>query len=586
MRESFLKGILLSFSCVWLILQWSRFEVPIDCGDGIMHFFISQASWHDPLLFLHHWGKPFFTLLSSPFSQFGLVGLVVFNVLIFALTVIFGWKILRKSNTPLLFQILFPFFLILTNDYTDTIIGGLTEPLFSFILVLSTWCFIQKNYLFFALLIGFLPFCRSEGQLLILLAVFLLIMKRQWKSISVVFIPFLIYAIIGFFVLDEFWWYFTQSPYSMDNAIYGSGTWSHYFISYKNYIGNHGLFSLALAFIVFVILLIKRGFNRFDWSLLLLFFTAFFTILFVHVYFWANGLNGSMGLTRITTQGLPSLLIGVFYVLGQINLKIPPSTKYQLVLSMVLIFFSINKFDLKPELSELDQAILNGVQFMKQNKINETKTLYHHPLFAYKMNFNSLLKIKQSQFYYHRGAISQLKSDLNYGAFVTWDSNFGPQEMNLPFDSLYLDSEFVLVNSNEITGVLSPTGFFIFQYVPPNFKNAAAPIRTEQVIFNQTLPASTDEFYPIYKKENNTKPLHLEVQFSASSDQLIVFATHKGKFYKTFSLQENKKIRYYFEREKEIVIYIWNQSKKPLENAEVSVIEFKEKVLPLFPNKE
>ncbi|MBU2019720.1 MAG: hypothetical protein KJ941_08750 [Bacteroidetes bacterium] len=584
MRESFLKGSSLIICSLWLLLQWSRYTVPIDCGDGIMHFFISEASWQNPLLFLHHWGKPFFILLSSPFAQFGMSGLVVFNVLIFAGTVFIGWRILKKLDTPLLLQLLLPFFLVYTKDYTETIIGGLTEPLFSFVLVLGTWSLMHKKWTFFAFFIGLLPFCRSEGQLLILIAIPILLYYKQWKTILFLFVPFFIYSIVGLIAQGEFWWYFTQSPYSMDNAIYGSGAWNHYFISYKNYLGNHGLFSLALALVLFFTLLIKKGWSTFNWPMLFLLFSGFIGVLFAHSYFWANGLNGSMGLTRITTQGLPSLLIGSLYIIGRFKIEFSRVYFFQIGLFLFLTVVLVRKFEVNPGVTEGDQAVLDATKLLKKNKAERHHTLYHHPLFAYTMDYNSLLPDKKSRFYYHRGTIADMKSNLKHGDIITWDGHFGPREMNLPFDSLYLDSEIVLIQNHEIKGPLFPTGFFVFQYVPATFKLSPEKLRIDHVIYNQIVPSSTDEFIPIYKKENLNSTLQLELNISGSSDEVLVFATKNGAYYRTFPLNKTSKIRALFTDEEEIVMYVWNRSRTPLKEVRVKVVEFSEKLHPLYSN--
>jgi hypothetical protein len=80
-RENILLGTSLLFCSVWLIFMMLKSEVPNDVGDGIMHYFISNASWENPELFLHHWGKPLFILFSSSFAQFGFYGMVIFNII-------------------------------------------------------------------------------------------------------------------------------------------------------------------------------------------------------------------------------------------------------------------------------------------------------------------------------------------------------------------------------------------------------------------------------------------------------------------------------------------------------------------------
>ena len=94
-KKNYFYSFSLGISIFWLILTHFQNEIPPDTGDGIMHFFMSQASWENPTLFLEHWGKPFFILLSSPFAQFGFTGLIVFQVLVHFFICIFGYKITK-----------------------------------------------------------------------------------------------------------------------------------------------------------------------------------------------------------------------------------------------------------------------------------------------------------------------------------------------------------------------------------------------------------------------------------------------------------------------------------------------------------
>lgn len=228
-----LKGITLTFSFVWLIVIHFLNEIPFDVGDGIMHFNISQASWSDSQLFIHHWGKPLFILLSSTFAQLGFSGIVFFNILIFIITVFFAWKISSNLEIPPLFQAAYPLVLISIFDYSSCILSGLTEPLFSLFIMIAFWLILSKKWFWFAFIISFMPFIRSEGQLPILIAFLLLSILGKWKSIPFLLTGFIIYGILGIFLIGDFWWYFTNSPYEWSNDIYGSGNWYDYLKSYK-----------------------------------------------------------------------------------------------------------------------------------------------------------------------------------------------------------------------------------------------------------------------------------------------------------------------------------------------------------------
>jgi hypothetical protein len=73
--------LLLSALAVFFAILTAYSEVTYDVGDGIRHFMVSKYSWQHSNLFMYSWGKPFFTLISSPFSQFGINGIYFFNIL-------------------------------------------------------------------------------------------------------------------------------------------------------------------------------------------------------------------------------------------------------------------------------------------------------------------------------------------------------------------------------------------------------------------------------------------------------------------------------------------------------------------------
>ncbi len=50
-------------------------------ADSINHFLYAHYAPPHPELYLNHWAKPLFTLLASPFAQFGFIGIKLFNIL-------------------------------------------------------------------------------------------------------------------------------------------------------------------------------------------------------------------------------------------------------------------------------------------------------------------------------------------------------------------------------------------------------------------------------------------------------------------------------------------------------------------------
>ena len=89
-------------------------------GDSQYHFFYAQASWNHPEYFFHHWAKPWFTLLSSPFAQLGFKGIKLFNVLVSIASAWLAWKTaqrldMRNSAFAAVFVLSSPMLLTLTG---------------------------------------------------------------------------------------------------------------------------------------------------------------------------------------------------------------------------------------------------------------------------------------------------------------------------------------------------------------------------------------------------------------------------------------------------------------------------------------
>ncbi|MCS7078406.1 MAG: hypothetical protein NZ455_16965, partial [Bacteroidia bacterium] len=126
--------ILYIFICAWTIFY---FNGTAGTGDTITHFLFAKYAFKYPIFFFDHWAKPVFTLLASPFAQFGFTGIKVFNALVTVFTLYFTYQcaVLLKINQPILpvlFCILMPSYYILT-------FSGLTEPLFALFLSVGVY---------------------------------------------------------------------------------------------------------------------------------------------------------------------------------------------------------------------------------------------------------------------------------------------------------------------------------------------------------------------------------------------------------------------------------------------------------------
>lgn len=449
-------------------------EVPADTGDGIAHFLISQASWSDPTLFLHHWGKPFYILLSSPFTQFGFNGLVVFNLSLFAFTVLIGYKILQQKNVSVWLQVLFPLILLTAHDIANTILGGLTEPLFNLAAILGLYLLLNKRFIWFAVVISLMPFMRSEGQLPVLLALILLLYNRSYRSIPFLFTGFIIYAVAGLFVYSDFWWYITESPYSMGNAIYGKGSWSHYLMSYKNYLGNPGLYILILGIPAMIVLMIRKEWKEFQPEWWFFAYGIFIGVLFSHSYFYTIGANGSYGLTRVATQGMPIFILLHLYYIG--NLKISKhkvSSGLFAIFSTVMIISLVKNKNYPKVAKPLDEQIINAANYLKTDDLSNRTVYFYSPLLCFAIGENNYLPDSRMNFFAFTDLDENVKRLFKPGDLIVRDSHFGPLEMNLQLSDLAKHPELIKIkeyfSSEQLEDPLGETeGVTIYEYQPEN----------------------------------------------------------------------------------------------------------------------
>ncbi|MEP7169272.1 MAG: hypothetical protein ABI855_07860, partial [Bacteroidota bacterium] len=195
--EKKIFSVILFSSAVVLFYFCYNTQAPYDTGDGLTHYFISRYSWKHPGLFLDHWGKPFFTLLSSPFSQYGLIGMSVFQIICTLATSYSCFRIAKKLQLE--FGWLLPVFIFFSPIYFAVINSGLTEIFFGTVLMFSIWMIFEKNFILAAVTASFLPFVRVEAYVTIPLIALILLNRRQFVALAFLPFGFLVYSLIGYF---------------------------------------------------------------------------------------------------------------------------------------------------------------------------------------------------------------------------------------------------------------------------------------------------------------------------------------------------------------------------------------------------
>jgi hypothetical protein len=201
---------------------------------------------------------------------------------------------------------------------------------------------------------------------------------------------------------------------------------------------------------------------------------TFIGVVFSHSYFYATGSNGSYGLTRIATQGMPIFLLLHLYYIGQFRLF---SSK------IALAFFGIFSFGLITALlttkyypkkaNSLDEQLINAAQYIGKMENKDVRIFFYSPLFCFSLGENNYVPGSRMKFFTFSDVSDNLKVHFKPGDLIVRDSHFGPLEMNLQLKELANHPELIkikeFISSEQLEDPLGETeGVTIYEYQSEN----------------------------------------------------------------------------------------------------------------------
>jgi len=238
--------LLLFLSFITVIVIYFTADAPYDTGDGITHYLISKYSWKHPYLLLDLWGKPLFTLVSSPFSQFGLKGMYVFQALNAALISWFLFSIASKINLKNTWII--PALIFFAPVYFAVMNSGLVEIFFGTMFMFSVWLVFNKHFYTSAFVASLIPFVRPEAYVVMPLLFLVYVYRRKFLALPLLLSGTVIYTIAGYTHYKDIFWIITKN-YKLigDNYSGFKGSYFHYFHLYDEIWGTVYTFLLLLG---------------------------------------------------------------------------------------------------------------------------------------------------------------------------------------------------------------------------------------------------------------------------------------------------------------------------------------------------
>jgi hypothetical protein len=441
--------VLLLIAALLIALQWLSTGIDGET-DSITHYQIARYAFKYPHFFLDTWGKPLFTILSSPLAQFGYTGAVLFNLICGLLSAWFAYLIAkclgyRHAWVAIVFTVFTPVYLFIM--YTS-----LTEILFSTVLMAAIYLFISKRFIWAAVVISLIPFARAEGMMYILLFIPAFIWMKQYKVLPFLLTGFVAFSIAGWPLYHDLLWFFTKMPYSSSSsALYGHGSFWFYFEMLDEII-DYPLLILSVTGLLYIIINLKNGLkNVHDVKYVTLYFLvipSFFGFILAQSFLWWQGLMGVLSSTRFMACVLPlSALIaltGFEWVMekAKLNRAIYFIIGAFIILLVVYKPFTYNKLPMK---TGLNFAVMDKLTtWLKDTQFSNNRAFYSDPMFPFYMDVDPFDTQKCFKIYNYEKTdpASLLKS----GELLIWDAQFAGYEGHLPFDTLIKNNNLRLLN--------------------------------------------------------------------------------------------------------------------------------------------
>lgn len=447
---------------VFVALYWLASLSPgVEGGmDSYNHYLIARFSWlHPSELLLDQWGKPLYNILASPFAQFGMMGVVTLNILLLIGSAWLTYFTARKLG----FQWAWVAFILCLGSpiWFDNTISGLTEPLNAFLLIWVLYLFASKKVYLGAIVSGFLPFARSEGYVIIaVIGFYLLFNLKNYKAFALLIFGSVFMNFVGWMVEGNPLWIYDTNPYikyqiessAKKENICGHGELMHYVNSLSWVMGKVRLALFAIGTILLSFAYVRERKNYNYRLLFIVAFGVYFLYFFVHSLIWYKGVMGSCGYQRVLVviEPLAALVMayGFEYLLNFISNFLPKVQRKFVALMAVLICGYVlytpvkiygHKYPI--DISDEQKLFVEAADWYNQQSYDERMKYFLYPYF----NILTDIDPKDTDHF-----IELWSFDIRYaplGSIVIWDGHFGPNEGNVPLESLQNHPDFKEIKS-------------------------------------------------------------------------------------------------------------------------------------------
>jgi hypothetical protein len=441
------KWVLLGLMILGLIFSFvaTVTDIPEGGADNYAHFNISRWAFRYPHLFLDHWGKPVFTILTAPFAQLGMTGVRIFNVAAGLLTAWFCY--LLAVELKLKYAWFGAVVAVFTPIYFVMMFTGMTEILFSLFLVISVFLFFRRKYILSSTVISFIFLVRTEGFIFIAIFLTALIIKRQFKALPFLLAGFLIFSLAGGIIYADFLWLVNQIPYrTTADSFYGSGPWYEFFKKMPLYFGILVPVFLLTGTIV-LLLRVIRGNNgdRHDAFIeFILIAGTFWSYFLAHAFLWWQGIS-SAGLVRVMAGVSPVVAVLAIVAIDAIKIRSSRSRILTGILVAASLYMSVTAAEYYQRLLRKDPtqaALKNAALVVKKAKNRRHRLVVHNPQLVY-LAGKDPWDFQQVQYGFPDNEAPE--HGLPDSTIFIWDAHFSAYEGEVPLDRMLDNPHFEVI---------------------------------------------------------------------------------------------------------------------------------------------
>ncbi len=418
-------------------------------ADSITHYQMSRYSWVHDYLLMDQWGKPVFTILFSPIAQLGFDAVVLVNIVLIFLGAYWSMGIARdlQLKRPWLVAL----FVLWLPVVAGNSISSLTEMICALFLILFIKLALKERFVLAGIVVGFMPFARSEGFVIVALILLFYGFTARWRYMPWLLIGSVVFNTLGYVITDKALWIFQSNPYvNTTFDMYGHGTFYHFF--------QYALPLFGFTYLLWLFQTVREVpkalqiFQSRSWSLqdqvwIWLVAGSAWGYFLAHTVLWWQGMWASLGLGRVMfVIAVPVALMaakGVEFVINRLKSGAASITLGALIIltisaPFIVRLFSFQEIMIFPALGEEEKQNARAAEYIAASfDEDHTKFFTAHPY------LNLLLDV--DPFDIEKIETLNKVEHAKTGDVIVWDGHFGPNEMELPKAILDEDSTMQLL---------------------------------------------------------------------------------------------------------------------------------------------